>query len=59
MNILKGILADRKKHYQDVKKKIDQKLLKLPKGSITEIGRCPLLLFLLSQHYFIITEALN
>lgn len=36
MNILKGILADSKKHYQDVKKKIAQKLSKLPKGSVKE-----------------------
>jgi len=36
VNILKGILADSKKHYQDVKKKIAQRLSKLPKGNVKE-----------------------
>ena len=36
MNILKGILADSKKHYQEVKGKISRKLSKLPQGSVKE-----------------------
>lgn len=36
MNILKGILADSKKHYQDARKKISKKIASLPSGSIKE-----------------------
>ena len=36
MSILKGILSESKKHYLEVKDKIEKKLAKLPKGSIKE-----------------------
>ena len=36
MNILKGILADSKRHYQDARKRIVRKISKLPKGSLKE-----------------------
>jgi hypothetical protein len=36
MNVLKGILKDSKKHYQDVRKKIVKKISGLPQGSIKE-----------------------
>ena len=34
MNILRGILKDSKRHYQDVEKKLTKRLAKLPVGSI-------------------------
>ena len=36
MNILKGILAESKEHYLNVKDKIAKKLAELPQGSIKE-----------------------
>lgn len=36
MNILKGILSESKKHYLEVKDKIEKKLAKIPKGSVKE-----------------------
>ena len=36
MKVLKGILADSKRHYIDVKEKILKKLKCLPKGSVKE-----------------------
>lgn len=36
MSILKGILSESKGHYLNVKKKIEGKLVSLPKGSIKE-----------------------
>ena len=36
MNILKGILSDSKKHYQEVRKKILKQISSLPKGSVKE-----------------------
>ncbi len=36
MSMLKGILLESKKYYQDTKQKIEKKLKSLPKGSIKE-----------------------
>tara|TARA_B100000745_G_C19849480_1_gene282054 strand:- start:5 stop:310 length:306 start_codon:yes stop_codon:yes gene_type:complete len=36
MNILRGILSDSKKHYQEARRKILKQLASLPKGSVKE-----------------------
>lgn len=36
MKVLQGILSESKKYYLDAKKKIEKKLLGLPKGSVKE-----------------------
>jgi hypothetical protein len=36
MRVLQGILSESKEYYQDIKKKIEKKLLALPRGGVKE-----------------------